>query len=333
MGTVKKTGSRANLSYQNPGGALGGQKRSLWERLRGQQTYMLMSIPMVVFFIIFSYIPMYGIYYAFVKYDFAKGFFSQNDWIGFSNFEYLFYGGLRSPIWQLISNTLFYNVIFLIFCNVTQIAVAVVLKELTNVRIRKVAQTMTLFPHFISMVLVAVFVYNLLSYDFGAVNGFFKLIGAPKVDFYAMPGAWRIIIPIVKVWKDLGFGSIVYFAALTGIDESIYEAAYVDGATVWKRIRYITLPLLKPTVVILLLFAIGGIMKGQFDLFYQLVGRNGTLFGTTDIIDTFVYRSLAVTMNLGLGTAAGLVQSVFGLVLVMVANFAVKKVEPDYALY
>lgn len=329
MGTMKKTLRKKNQSFPNSNG----KKKGLWEKLRGQRTYILMSIPMVVCFIIFAYIPMYGIYYAFVKYDFSKGFFSQNDFVGFANFGYLFYGGLHSPIWKLISNTVFYNIIFLILCNVTQITVAVVLKELRNMKIRKVSQTMMLFPHFISMVLVAVIIYNLLSYDFGAVNGFFRAIGIPKIDFYNIPDAWRFIIPIVKVWKDLGYGSIVYFAALSGIDDSIYEAAYVDGATVWKRIRYITLPLLKPTVIILLLFAVGGIMKGQFDLFYQLVGRNGNLFDTTDIIDTFVYRSLAVTMNLGLGTAAGLVQSVFGFILVMGTNYAVKRVEPDYALY
>lgn len=298
---------------------------------RRHKTYYFMLLPMVVFFLLFAYLPMPGLYYAFVNYDFMQGL--RSPFVGFKNFEFLFRGGADSIIWRLTRNTIFYNVAFIALGNLCQIAVAVLLKEIQRKYFVKVSQTLMLMPYFVSMVIVGVITYNLFNYNYGTVNNFLVSMGLEKYDFYQNPGVWPIIIVIINVWKGLGYGVVVYLAAILGIDESIYEAAYVDGASNWKRIKYITLPLLKPTVIMLVLLSLGGILKGSFDLFYQIIGNNGLLLNATDIIDTYVYRSLAVNFNMGLGSAAGMYQSIFGFVLILLVNTVVKRLSPDNALF
>ena len=307
------------------------KKKKYFTDFRQHKTYYFMLAPMFVFFILFAYLPMPGLYLAFVNYDFMKGLASP--FVGFKNFEFLFHGGLDSIIWKLSFNTIAYNLVFILMGVVTQMTVAVVLKEITKRVFVKVSQTLMLAPHFVSMVIIGVIVYNLFNYRFGAVNNFLTSMGYEKFDFYQNPQVWPVIIVMVQVWKSLGYGAIVYMAAILGIDESIYEAAYIDGATNFKRIWHITVPLLKPTAILLMLLALGGILKGQFDLFYQIVGNNGLLLNATDIIDTYVYRSLAVDFNMGRGSAAGLYQSVFGFILVVAVNKLVNKFSPDNALF
>lgn len=290
-----------------------------------------MLTPMIVFFILFAYLPMPGLYYAFVDYNFLQGLGSP--FVGFRNFEFLFRGGADSIIWRLTRNTILYNVAFVVLGNTCQIAVAVLLKELQRKYFVRVSQTLMLMPYFVSMVIVGVITYNIFNYRYGIANNFLTTLGFDKYDFYMNAGAWPIIIVLINVWKGLGYGVVIYLAAILGIDESIYEAAYVDGASNWKRIRYITLPLLKPTVIMLLLLSVGGILKGSFDFFYQIVGNNGLLLNTTDIIDTYVFRSLAVNFDMGLGSAAGMYQSVFGFVLILVVNAVIKRTSPDNALF
>jgi putative aldouronate transport system permease protein len=307
------------------------EKKKYFADFRAHKTYYFMLLPMIVFFIAFSYIPMFGLYYAFIDYDFSKELLSP--FVGLKNFEFLFKGGTDSIIWLLIRNTVLYNVAFIVLNNFFQIAVAVLLKELTFKRFVKTTQTLMFMPYFVSMVIVASIAYNLFNFDYGFINGALTSFGFEKYDFYASPEAWPFIIIAVEIWKGLGYGSVIYLAAIHGIDESVYEAAYVDGASKWQRIIHITLPLLKPTVIILVLFAVGNIMRGQFDLFWNLVGNNGLLMNATDIIDTYVYRSLTVNFSLGLGTAAGLFQSVFGLILIVTVNAIVRKVDRDNALF
>jgi len=290
-----------------------------------------MAIPMVVFFLLFSYLPLPGLYYAFVDYDFMQGL--KSPFCGFKNFEFLFSGGMDSIIWKLTRNTILYNLAFIIVGNIAQITVAVLLKEIHRKYFVKVSQTLMFMPYFVSMVTVGVVVYNIFNYKYGIANNLLTSLGLEKFDFYQTPEVWPFIIVAVQVWKGLGYGSVVYMATILGIDESIYEAAYVDGASNWKRIRYITLPLLKPTAIMLIMLALGGIIRGSFDLFYQLIRNNGLLLETTDIIDTYVYRSLAVDFNMGRGAAAGLYQSVFGFILVMTVNKIVKKISPENALF
>ena len=189
-------------------------------------------------------------------------------------------------------------------------------------------------PYFISAVLVGLLAFNILNYDFGFLNTMIEFFGGDPIKVYSMPKAWPIIIVLVNLWQQTGYGSIVYFATICGIDASMMEAAEVDGANILQRIRYIILPCLKPTAIILFLFAIGGIMKGNFGLFYNLVGSsNSALFATTDIIETYVYRTLMNNFNFANSTAVGLYQSVFGFALVMFANWIVKKIDSDYALF
>ena len=247
---------------------------------------------MVVFFLLFCYLPMPGLYYAFVDYDFMQGL--RSPFCGFRNFEFLFSGGMDSIIWKLTKNTILYNLAFILIGNLAQITVAVLLKEIHRKYFVKVSQTLMFMPYFVSMVTIGVIVYNIFSYKYGIANNIITALGFEKFDFYQNPQVWPAIIVAVQVWKGLGYGSVVYMAAILGIDESIYEAAYVDGASNWKRIRYITLPLLKPTAIMLIMLALGGIIKGSFELFYQIVGNNGLLLDKTDIIDTYVYRSRTV---------------------------------------
>ncbi|XEC94414.1 ABC transporter permease [Paenibacillus tarimensis] len=307
------------------------EKGKYFTDFRAHKTYYFMLLPMIVFFIAFSYIPMFGLYYAFIDYDFSKGLLSP--FVGLKNFEFLFRGGMDSILWLLIRNTVLYNVAFIVLNNFFQIAVAVLLKELTYKKFVKTTQTLMFMPYFVSMVIVASIAYNLFNYNYGFINSVITALGFEKFDFYATPEAWPFIIIGVEVWKGLGYGSVIYLAAIHGIDESVYEAAYVDGASKWQRILHITLPLLKPTVIILVLFSVGNIMRGQFELFWNLVGNNGLLMNATDIIDTYVYRSLTVNFSLGLGSAAGLFQSVFGLILIVTVNAIVRKVDRDNALF
>jgi putative aldouronate transport system permease protein len=291
-----------------------------------------MTLPAIVFFVLLAYIPMTGIYYAFTRYNFKAGLFGS-PFIGFKNFEFLFSVGINSIIMRVTRNTVLYNLIFILMGNTLQVMTAIVLSELTSRIFKRISQSLMFLPHFVSYVMVAVLSYNLLNYEFGFINNVIKGFGAEAVNFHSLPNLWWIIIPIIYFWKTIGYGMIIYLAAIMGIDREMYEAAEIDGANVFKRIWHITLPNLKGTFIILLLFSLGSILRGQFDLFYQLVGRNGLLFSTTDIIDTYVYRSLMQNFDIGLGTAAGLYQSLFGMAAVLTVNLVVKKLNPDYALF
>jgi putative aldouronate transport system permease protein len=317
-------------------GSSGNRKKGLLYSLANQKTYWLMLVPSCIFFILFAYFPMAGVYIAFTKFDYGAGIFGSK-FIGFDNFKYLFGidmpGGFwQSKIWKLTSNTLLYNLAIMLLGTLLQIAVAIMLKEIPSKRFRKSTQTMMFLPYFISFAVVGVIAYNLLS-TYGIVNTTLRTLGLDTVNFYQEPWYWPFIIVFFAIWKGLGYGTVIYFAALSGIDESIYEAAYIDGATLMQRIMQITLPLLKPTVIILILFSLGGVLKGQFDLFYNLVRDNSLLFPTTEIIDLYVYRAVAVNPNIGLGSAAGFYQSAFGLLLVVAVNWIVRKIEPDNALF
>ena len=198
---------------------------------------------------------------------------------------------------------------------------------------KKLSQTLMLLPHFISAVLVGFLAHNILNFDFGFIPKLIQQMGGEAPKFYSSPEAWPFIIVLVNLWQGTGYGSIVYFAAICGIDPGIYEAAEIDGANALQRIRYIILPSLKPTIIILLLFSLGGIVKGNFGLFYNLVGTNALLFQYTDIIETFTFRALLNQFNFAFSAATGLYQSVVGFTMVMAVNYVIKKIEPDYALF
>lgn len=308
------------------------KKESFLKEIWKKKTLYAMVLPAILFFFLFSYLPMCGIYYAFINYNYVGGLF-HSPFAGLTNFKYFFHGGAESPVWMLTKNTVLYNIVFLFLGNVLQCLVAILLTELSGKFFRRFSQSAILLPYFVSYVVVGTIAYNLFNYEFGAINSMIKSMGGEAVNFYSMPEIWPVIIVIFYLWKGIGYGTIVYLAAIMGIDREIYEAAKIDGCSIWKEIKYITLPLLKPTFIMLVLFNLGGIMRGQFELFYQLVGRNGQLFPTTDIIDTYIYRALTINFNVGISTAAGLYQSVFGLVIVLLTNHLVKRADPDSALF
>lgn len=301
--------------------------------IRKNPILVLMVLPSIVYFLITSYLPMVGVYFAFTSYQFTTDFFSTlfgSKFVGLSNFEYLFSSGLA---WRMTFNTLVYNFIFIVGGTILKVAVAIMFSEIAGKFYKKWVQTITFLPHFISMVMVGTFAYNLLNYNSGVINSLLVSLGFERVDFYSMPGAWYVILPIVDFWKGVGYGSIIYVSAITGISDELYEAADLDGANFWQEILHITIPSIRPTIVILTLMSLGSIMKGNFDLFYQLVGESGQLMETTEIIDTYVWRSLRTNVQIGMGSAAGLYQSFVGMLLVVTVNTIVKKIEPDYALF
>jgi putative aldouronate transport system permease protein len=299
---------------------------SLFWRYR---TLTLMCLPAIVFFFAFSYMPMPGAYVAFTKFNYADGIFGSK-FIGFKNFQFLFTSGQLA---LLLRNTVLYNLAFILLGNLVQMTVAILLNEVGSVRFRKTAQTLMFLPYFISAVLVSLIVYNLINYDYGYISNFVRRTGGQMPKIYSMPAAWPFLIVLVNLWQTTGYGSVVYFAAIMGIDSSMMEAAVVDGANGMGRIRYITLPCLKPTFVMLLLFALGSIIRGNFGLFYNLVGANSLLYKTTDIIETYVYRSMMNNFNFSQSSAVGLFQSVVGFFIVLTVNQIVRKVEPDNALF
>lgn len=307
--------------------------KGILRKFNKKKTLLFMCVPAIVFFFVFSYLPMPGAWLAFVRFNYRDGIFGSQ-FVGLENFRFL---ALSGQLWTLTRNTILYNLAFIVTGNILQITVAILFNEMVGKKLnlyKKFSQSVMFLPYFISAVVIGVFAYNLLNVQTGFINSLLKQASRDTVNFYSIPEIWPFIIVAAYLWQSTGYGSIVYFAAIMGIDAEMMEASEIDGANAFQRIRYILLPCLKPTFIILLLFALGGIMKGNFGLFYNLTGANNmALFDKTDIIETFVFRSLNVNFNFSMGSAVGLYQSLFGFVLVMTVNAIVKKIEPEYSLF
>lgn len=304
-------------------------EHGLVKEFRKNWVLFLMLLPVGIFFLVNSYLPMVGIYFAFVNFNFADGLWAS-PFVGLKNFEFLFH----SLMGRLIRNTVLYNVVFIVLGNVLQIFFAILVSQMTVKWFKKLGQTLIFMPYFVSFVLLKVMVYSLLEYQYGAINNMIRGGGGTPIDFYNSPVYWPFLIVLFNMWKSVGYGMVVYLATIMGIDGELYEAAKVDGANIFQRIRYIMLPQLKPTFIILLIYSLGGIMRGNFELFYQTVGNNGLLYEVADILDTYVYRvTIGQPLNIGLGSAAGLFQSMFGFVVVLVTNWAIRRKDAEYALF
>ena len=289
----------------------------------------IMLVPTFIYFMINNYLPMIGVYYAFTNFNFRDGLWGS-PFVGFKNFEFL----LKADLFRLTRNTILYNLVFIGVGNILQIVFAIFVSQVTVKWFKKTTQTLMFMPYFVSFVILKVLIYNIFEYQYGLINNIVTSAGGDRIDFYNTPSYWPLLITLFYLWKNIGYGMVVYLATIMGIDTEFYEAAKVDGANIFQQIRYITIPLVKPTFIILLLYALGSIMKGQFELFYQMIGNNGVLYNITDILDTYVYRiTMTQPLSLGLGTAAGLYQSIFGFVIVVVVNFLVKRKNPEYALF
>jgi len=295
---------------------------------------LLMILPGTIWFLIFAYLPMFGTVLAFKDFRInPDGFFASvfnSEWVGFKNFEYLF---TTNDAYIITRNTILYNLAFIILGLVIAVGFAIMLSELVNKRTAKVYQTGMFLPHFLSWVIISYFAFTFLSVDKGTLNQIITYFGGEPISWYSEAKYWPFIIIFVGIWKGVGYNSVIYLAAITGIDKSYYEAAVIDGASKWKQVRYITIPLLKPLMIILTILAIGGIFRSDFGLFYQLPKDSGALYPVTNVIDTFVYRGLINMGDIGMSTAAGLYQSFVGLVLILVANYIVRKVEKDHAIF
>lgn len=290
----------------------------------------LMFLPGVIYLFINSYIPMFGIQIAFRKYNARDGVYGS-PWCGLKNFEFL---TKTKDAWIMIRNTVLYNLVFIILGTVLAVATAIILNEIRSKFAKQAYQTIILIPFLISMVIVSYLAYAFLSTSDGFINNtLVKLFGIEKIDWYNTPKYWPFILVIINVWKGLGYNMILYYATICGIDSTLYEAAVVDGATRWQKVVHVTLPSLRPTIIILTLMALGGIFRSDFGLFYQVPMNSGPLINATQTIDTYVYRGLIQNNNVGMSSAAGLYQSVVGFVLVSVANGIVRKIDNESSLF
>ncbi|MBP3360885.1 MAG: sugar ABC transporter permease [Clostridia bacterium] len=305
------------------------KKRSLWQEICRYRVLWLMAMPAIIYVLLFSYTPMAGIVLAFKKYDYASGIF-KSPWCGLENFKFFFKSGQAAVVTR---NTFLYNIAFIFLGNFLQMITAVFLSEMRNKYSKKLAQTCIFFPYFISWVVVGAFIYNIFSVDYGVLNNILKSMGAEPVNVYTQPRYWPFIITVIDLWKGVGYGSVVYLAAISGLDTSIYEAAEIDGASLVKRVYYITMPMLRSTMITLILLGLGRVFRGNFSMFYQLVGNNGVLYNHTDVIDTFVFRTLLSSNDIGMSAAVGLYQSVLCFVFIMMANGVIKKIDDSSALF
>lgn len=290
--------------------------------------YMMM-IPGLVYLVINNYIPMLGIIIAFKKINFRLGII-KSPFVGLDNFEYLF---KTKDAWVITRNTIGYNSVFIVLGTCVAITVAILLNEVTKEKLRGVYQSLILLPFLVSIVVVSYLVFAFLSTDSGFFNNLRASAGLKPISWYTTTKYWPFIIPIVQLWKTFGYSSIIYYATLVGIDRTYYEAAVVDGANKWHQIRFITLPLLRPTIITLVLLQIGRIFYSDFGLFFQVPMNSGPLYSVTNTIDTYVYRGLLQTNNVGMSSAAGLYQSVVGFLLVFTVNHVVSKLSKENALF
>lgn len=298
--------------------------KELW---RNKFLYILV-LPAMIYTFIFSYMSLPYMAIAFEKFNYKTGLLSE--FVGFKNFEYFF---KSSWAWTITRNTLVINILFLIVGTFCAVALAIILNEVRAKKYLKVTQSAMLFPYFISWVIVSYMLQGILGTENGLINNIIVAMGGEKISFYSTPSYWYPILLILNIWKTTGYNAIVYLAAITGIDEGLYEAAYIDGATRWKRIRYITLPLLTPTICIMTLMSIGRIFYGDFGMMYAIIRDNSSLMPIAEVIDTYVYRTFKNTGDPSLSMAVGLYQSVVGFILVFTSNWIVRRKFPEGALF
>jgi putative aldouronate transport system permease protein len=301
----------------------------LFRELARNRTLYLMFVPIAVYFLLFAYLPMTGVVMAFKEFNFRDGIW-LSPWNGVKNFRFFFISGKAA---QVTLNTLGYNVAFLFFYTLFSVAVAIFVAEMRGKYFKKAAQSFMFLPYFISWVVVSAMAYNFFNYDTGTFNRLLASLGYKPINLYSTPQYWYFVLPFLYVWKWVGFGSVLYLAAIMGIDPEIYEAATMDGAGVLKRITRITLPSLRMTMAVLVLLGLGRIMRGEFDMFWQLIGNNGLLIDATDIIDTLVFRSIMGSQDFAMASAAGLYQSALCFAIILIANALVRRVDEDYSLF
>ena len=300
--------------------------KGLWK----DRELVLMALPAVILLILFNYVPMTGLVLAFKKFDFSLGLY-RSPWNGLENFKHLFLAG--NTYWRITRNTIAYYLLFTAIETVCSIALAVAVNELVFKKIGKYAHSVMVLPTFISYVAVTYIVKALLDYNTGVINSIIASGGGERVNFYMQAQFWPLILSLITVWKQTGYGSVLYLSVLSGIDQELYESASLDGANVWKRMRYITFPMLVPMMMVKLLLGLGNIMHSDTGLFYQVTRNTGALYKTTQVLDSYVLNSIMTATDFGVTAATTFYQSIIGFVMVIAVNLIVRKVSPENSLF
>jgi len=289
-----------------------------------------LALPGIIFIGIFNYVPMYGVLLPFRRYDARIGGLLGGEWVGLRNFQFLFRGG---DALRITRNTVVFNLIFITLGLVVAVIFALMLYELAS-KFVKLYQTVLFIPFFLSWVVVSYIGFAVLDMQHGYLNRIIGFFGGSSRLWYNTPNYWWVIMPLANLWKGVGFGTLIYYTSLTSIDPELYEAATLDGARKLQMIRYISLPMIKPIMIMLTLLALGGMIRADFGLFFQFTRDSVMLYPVTDVIDTYVFRALRQLGNVGMSAAAGFYQSVVGLVCILFANWLVRRFDDkDNALF
>ena len=300
------------------------KKKRRWTRDDTELT--MLALPTTIWYFLFAFLPMFGIIIAFKKYQINGGLLNSiitSDWIGLDNFKFLFSAG---DIWIILRNTILYNIAFIILNIVVPVAMALLIGQLHNKRMAKVYQTAMFMPYFLSWVVVTALIWAFLSFDKGLLNSLLEFFGKDPHQWYMEP-----FLIFMYMWKNLGYSMVVYLATITGIDKTYYEAAGIDGATVWQQMRYVTLPLMKTVIIMMFIMAVGRIFYSDFGLFYQVPRDSNSLYNVSYTLDVFVFKQLKSSTT-GMASAAAFVQSVAGCITILTANAVVRKVDRDSAM-
>lgn len=299
------------------------------KRIKKNSSLLIMSLPAVIAIFLFNYLPMIGIVIAFKKFRADKGIWGSK-WVGLDNFKFFF---TSQDAWRITRNTVGLNFIFIVLCLIFSVVFAIMLNEITKRAFVKFYQTVFFFPYFLSWVVVGFMLFSFLNSNLGILNNFLGRFGVEAINWYNKPSYWPGILTFSYIWKNVGYFSVIYYAGIMGINNEYYEAAAIDGANRLQMIRKITLPLLSPIITIMVLLQIGKIFYADFGMFFFLPRNIGTLYATTDVIDTYVYRALRVTGDIGMASAVGFYQSIVGFLLVILSNWLVRKFNEDNALF
>lgn len=292
-------------------------------------TLTLMALPAAALLFIFSYVPIVGLIIAFKDYRYNLGFLGS-EWVGFKNFEFFF---KSNDAWRVLRNTIGLNALFIGITLIISVALALMMNEIRSRVTIKVVQTIMFFPYFMSWVVVGYLLYAYLHHDYGLLNQILNFFGLESISWYARAQYWPFILTFMYAWKMAGYYAVVYYAGLMGIDDTYYEAAALDGASRWQMVWKITLPLLRSVIIVMVILQIGRIMYADFGLFFNLTRDQGALYATTDVLDTYIYRALRVTGNIGISSAVGCFQAVVGFLMIMGTNLVVRRIDKESALF
>ncbi|MGI5850908.1 MAG: sugar ABC transporter permease [Clostridiales bacterium] len=302
---------------------------------RNDAELVLISLPTVIWYVLFTYLPMFGIVIAFKNFrplpraSFITSLI-KSDWVGIQNFKFLF---ATPDAWIMMRNTLAYNAVFIVLGIIVPVTLAIMISQLYSQRLAKVCQTAMFLPHFLSWVVVSYFLFAFLSTDKGLINRTIQSLGKDLITWYAEPKYWPYILVLLNMWKTVGYGMVVYLAGISGIDQSLYEAAIIDGATKLQQVRHITVPMLRPIMIIMFILSVGRIFSTDFGLFYNIPRNSGAIIGVTQTVDVYVYKALMSMNNIGFSSSAAFLQSILGFITITTANLIVRKIDPESSLF